>query len=599
MVCSHKATFAALFFFAGIAALTNSPQVRAQTAADYTLVEASTSPTGQVVSDPEAYGGSYVQQTSAWQPMIVSPVPASGDSWVIWARIKDVNVQLKAVAADGTQNALNWEWAQPDDWTWVSLGRHTRAELGPKILLMRGPNAGQSPGLDAVLFANDDSFDPNVSVPQPNFNYPPVTVTIDWRKQIATATQLSYGLYAFGGVNHAFTHVSAYEANMEKMDAGLLRLHNWGMMNDSATDPTGWIDLKNKCWDADKIKKDLSGAYGYGPNLLINIPAWPSWMDKNGMLDPTQEDAFAGFCADLVRIVNVDLKLHVKYWEVTNERDGPYYGNFHNSDGTLKNPSIPDHVDDLATIYNKCAVAMKAVEPAIKVGGPAVARPDWSDFIARFTQQTAGNLDFFSFHAYGSGSKDDSDKFIFNRAAGFGDDVTQIKGILTKVSPDRPIPVFLDEYNISWSWDVRDPRMTNLKGMIFDAIAITGAVENGAAATTAWNEKDGVYGKMDDSYNLRPGASLFELLNKHMIGTVVSAVSSEPNSIAAYAVRRPNGDRALLLINRTKHDRTVDQTSSGAPLPVLSEFSDTSGMPEKGPSAGVTVPAESIVFLGR
>ena len=68
-----------------------------------------------------------------------------------------------------------------------------------------------------------------------------------------------------------------------------------------------------------------------GTTLLINVPNWPDWMDADhdGFLDADQTDAYARLCADLVRIVNGDLKKRVVYWEVTNERDELYFVNFH------------------------------------------------------------------------------------------------------------------------------------------------------------------------------------------------------------------------------------------------------------------------------
>jgi len=571
----------------------------AQTSPAYTEVQAEATPTGQVMSDKDAIGGSYVTQSSAWQPMIICPLPATGDSWVIWARVRDVSMQLKAVASDGTQTALNWEWQQPEDWTWVSFGRHTRTELGAQVLLMRGSTAGTSPGLDAIVFANDDSFNPDARIPVPQVPQPPLSISINWASRVATATPLSYGLNAFGGFDPSITHSPLYQANMTKMDAGILRLHNWGVLNDSVTDANGWIDTKNQGWDADKIQRDLAGAYGYGPQLLINIPAWPTWMDKNGMLDPTQVDAFAKFCADLVQIVNVQLKLHVKYWEVTNERDGPYYGDFHDNGGALKDPTKPDHVDDLVAIYNRAATAMKAVDPTIEVGGPAVARPDWDDFITRFATGAATNLDFFSFHAYASGSADDSDQHVFDRAVSFGGDVTSIKTILASVSPTRSIPVFFDEYNISWSWETRDPRMTDAKGAIFDALAIKSTVESGVASTEAWNEKDGIYGKMDDSYTLRPSSTLFGILNQHMLGTVVLTNSSDPNSVVAFAVKRQNGNRAVLFINRTKYARIVNISGLGVGGKVLGQISDTPPLTAVLNGNVLNLPAFTIAFVGE
>lgn len=51
--------------------------------------------------------------------------------------------------------------------------------------------------------------------------------------------------------------------------------------------------------------------------------------------------------------------------------------------------------------------------------------------------------------------------------------------------------------------------MTDVKGAVFDALAITAAVTHGADATLAWNERDNIYGKTDGSDHRRPARRSF------------------------------------------------------------------------------------------
>ena len=283
--------------------------------------------------------------------------------------------------------------------------------------------------------------------------------------------------------------------------------------------------------------------------------------------------------------------------------DGPYFGDFHQNGGALKDPARPDRLDELAAIYNACAVAMKKSDPTIKTGGPAVARPDWLDFDTRFVAATLPHLDFFSYHAYASGSKDDPDAAIYDRAVSFGGTTRQIAAILRAASPQRHVLAVFDEYNVSWTWETRDPRMTNVKGAIFDALTMTAAVTNGADATAAWNDKDGVYGKMDNDLHLRPSANAFYLLNSSLRGAVVSADSDNAGAIVPYAVL--NGTRhAVLLTNRSNRERTVSLQSSGWPLSAakswtLCRLTDAGYGETKmtAPPATVSVPAHSLLLL--
>ena len=307
----------------------------------------------------------------------------------------------------------------------TSFGRHTRSELGTKILLMQGPDAWSDAGLDAVIFAAEDTFSPDgIALSTPP--RPPVAVTVEWRKTVARATPISYGLNAFGGFNPDITQNASYEANMISMNAGLIRLHNASLMNESKT-------------------------------------------DSNGL----------------------------------------------------------------------------------------------TDFITRFAAATAPHLDFFSYHAYASGSKYDSDTQIFDRTEFFGGATNRIVAILKGAILKRPIPVFFDEHNISWIWETRDPRMTNVKGAIFDVLTMVSAVTNGADCTLAWSEKDGIYGKMDDSYHPRPCMRTFALFNRYLVGSLASAATSAPEAVVACAVQSAAPSRkSVLLINRSGHDCSVVLTMS-------------------------------------
>lgn len=222
-------------------------------------------------------------------------------------------------------------------------------------------------------------------------------------------------------------------------------------------------------------------------------------MDANndGYLDSDRFDEYAKLCADLVKIVNKDNNLGVQYWEITNEKDIEYFSIFHTKSGwgKLIDPNQPDRLDELITIYNKVAEAMKAVDPSIKVGGPSIARPDLTPFYEPFVKGTIDNLDFFTYHYYPTGSASTPDQEVFNATNSIGKYTKSIVDTLKKLSPDREIPAILGEYNISWTWETHDPRMANNKGAIFDALSIIKAIENGASASLSWNEKDGSYGK--------------------------------------------------------------------------------------------------------
>lgn len=159
-----------------------------------------------------------------------------------------------------------------------------------------------------------------------------ITTSVDWNNQTGrTATQLNYGLnaYQFTDPNTAGNPGNSnYKANVAFMKVGILRLHNAEQMNDSSKSRLGWVispGTESYKWDVSKITKALDGSYNDNSVKMLNIANWLSYMDDGtGKLKPSMYDAYASFCAELVKIINVELGHRIAYWEVTNEKDNSY-----------------------------------------------------------------------------------------------------------------------------------------------------------------------------------------------------------------------------------------------------------------------------------
>ncbi|NEQ29274.1 MAG: hypothetical protein F6K28_62175, partial [Microcoleus sp. SIO2G3] len=235
-----------------------------------------------------------------------------------------------------------------------------------------------------------------------------------------------------------------------------------------------------------------------------------------------------------------------------------YYADYHTNNGwgELANSNQLDRLPELVEIYNKAATAMKQIDPTIQVGGLAIARPDLAPFYVPFIRGTVEHLDFFSYHAYATGSADTPDAEVYAAIDRIGEFTQHIAQALQQASPDRHIPLFLDEYNISWTWETRDLRMVNHKGAVFDALTILHTIQNGVDGTAAWNEKDGIYGKTSNQDELRPSAHLFHLLNQMLVGDRVETTSRA--SITAFAIRnQSDAGKTLVLVNASDEDQPV------------------------------------------
>jgi hypothetical protein len=421
-----------------------------------------------------------------------------------------------------------------------------------------------------------------------------ITIIIDKSTILRQTTPATFGMNLYAGANPKNFTNPLYKANVEYMNSGFLRYHNGGSVRDSVI-WEGLMNHKTQTWDVIKLRKMLGVKFAQKPKIMLNIPTWPIWMEKDGFLSSQQHDNYAKLLADLVKVVNKDLKMSVQWWEPMNEWDGRYFVDFYEKGGwgNLKDKNTPDRWDEVINVFNKCVVAMKRVDPTIKVGGPAAARPDLTMMHERFIQGTATNLDFFSYHAYASGDAKDSDEAVYNSAAGMGNSVQNVVNLVKKHLPNRPIPVFLDEYNVSWTWETRDVRMTNHKSAVFDALVAISTIRAGVAAIFPWNEQDGIYGKTDGGDTRRLGADFQSLCAKYLVGDVVSVKSGDEKQVMAMAVKQKMTQKVnLLLVNRTNMPREI-----GGPFPKTVKAVQLAENGMRFASSADTLPPHSVTIV--
>ena len=103
---------------------------------------------------------------------------------------------------------------------------------------------------------------------------------------------------------------------------------------------------------------------------------------------PNDLDAFGAIVQDLVYHVIRERHYSVPYWGVWNEPDYYFFWA-----GTL---------NDYLSLYRVCAIAVKAVDPSLKVGGPETStwQPSWTKALMQYCAQNSVPLDFVSWHYY-------------------------------------------------------------------------------------------------------------------------------------------------------------------------------------------------------
>jgi hypothetical protein len=487
--------------------------------------------------------------------------------------------------------------------TWSDLGTVDLTNISPTTNFGFAVNSGNDTTLDSVNFDNTVFEQLNLKA---GVNY-------DLSK--GAIPKEAWGINGFYSTDPSVTANATYNSHLTYMKPGFYRVHTWEMMKDT-NDAQGWLIPGATTWDAwdsTKVLNALRGLTYKGGTIMINIPGWPAFMDANNdkFLDSNQFDNYAKFCARLVEIVNVQGKLGVKYWEVTNEYDDNY-------GGTSGSGGNVGRMGELVDIYNRAAKAMTAKDSTILTGGLAFERADLYTNVQDFINGTIGQgtLDFLSFHAYAQFEAGKSLESSYNRAyrptnpySGIPRHVVDLRKMLNAASPSKRIPLIHDEYNITANFRNDYPAMRTHQGATFDALLMYGAIVSGTDWTAAWNEKDGIFGKMDDAYNPRVTMGTFRLFNTYLTGTRFSCSLDHDVTVVCMATR--SGSRSsVLLVNRSPRSQTVKFTFNNLPSSTTSfkRFEISAATTGYEPTSlsvsrstlegnGVVIPADSVTVI--
>ena len=434
--------------------------------------------------------------------------------------------------------------------------------IGSVALIACGGQGSSKPG-DQTPIASD-SNPPKPVVDQAVSIAPgAIRIAVDWAQSSGKqASSKHYGLNLYKILEPNWAQDLNYRTNLTAMKLGMVRVHRGDQMADSSTNAAGWVIDSDKAtyrWDKPKIATALEHLKSFGTQRMINITNFPAFLKKPGtqQLEPSKYREYANFCAELVKIVNGDLKLDVVYWEITNELDDG------KTDGTDK---YHGNMLEVGKMFNTVSGAIKTLDPNLKVGGPALAQvgADNSRDERAFLGQTKDTLDFFSYHTYVTGDRNLPLQKLYDSASGMGWATQSIQSQIKAVT-SRTIETFHDEYNISWA--PPDSRMTNEVGAVFDALALKALANSGVTGGMAWNESDGWYGKLENewgkpSFSRRPSSFVFELYNTFMTGEIVAANSSDGQKLDVFAVKNP-GSASISLVNRSGSDQAVSVAFGG------------------------------------
>ncbi|MEX0269962.1 hypothetical protein AB3R30_12530 [Leptolyngbyaceae cyanobacterium UHCC 1019] len=358
-----------------------------------------------------------------------------------------------------------------------------------------------------------------------------VDLHVDWATVVAHSTPLLFGSNDYEITDPKAAADLAYQKHLADLDIRLIRIHHAGLCD-------RWTNSRTQTWDEAKIKAGYDASYPQRPILIQNIPGWPNWMAQNpdGLLAPRDYDRYASFCAELVEILNQRQQRNIRYWEPLNEKDVAY--------------EKAGKLDELWKIYNSAAIAMKAKDDQIKIGGPVLTW-DEPNRLSSFLRTCGSHVDFISWHGYASGdAKESTDKLMVSTPS-YGQQVQRLRAVLARELPQRKIPLFLSEYNINYTWDSGENRQNTHIGAVWFASVLKHLAEAGIEMAASWHLKDGIYGLIDNDNKLRPAATVFAWGVKYLVGKVMLTTSNHP-LVEALAVWQEQDDRrSLLLINKS------------------------------------------------
>ncbi len=383
------------------------------------------------------------------------------------------------------------------------------------------------------------------STPRPSStNSITARVRVDWTTAVAQTTPFTFGSNDYEITKPEAAADRVYQGRLAELGIGLIRIHYAGM-SDRWTNPT------TKKWDEAKIKAGYDASYPQRPTIIQNIPGWPQWMaqNKDGLLDPSEYDNYAAFCAQLVEILNLRQQRKVVYWEPLNEQDVRY--------------EKAGKLDELWKIYNKAAIAMKRQDPQIQVGGPVLT---WDEPIrlGAFLQACGSNVDFISWHRYGSADASASTDTLMSYTPNYRNQVQEFRKLAKQYIPNRSVPLLLGEYNINYNWQSGENRQNTQVGAAWFASVHKNLADAGIDMATSWHLKDGVYGLIDPQNNLRPTATVFAWGIQYLTGTVMQADSNH-SFVEAMPVLQKDGTRSLLLINKSAGVATLNVQATQLP----------------------------------
>ena len=266
--------------------------------------------------------------------------------------------------------------------------------------------------------------------------------------------------------------------------------------------------------------------------------------------------------AAIVQYANIEKQYGIKYWTIGNEP------NEYPKDPALQSRGF--NAVTSAQIWHDFAVAMKAVDPTIKLYGPDLGQykkgdPDFDpkdkqgrNYLREFLKINGDIVDIVTVHRYPftvcQGCKNPvptTPAGLLANTPEWDNIIPDVRSVVKEVT-SKELPVGVTEFNsVNTNLHSSDLSPDGFYNAIWLADVMGRMIRHRPDILAYWLLKstDAGHGLMD-SYNLRPTYYVFQLY-KHF-GNHLLAANSPDDLVSVFAAKRDDGSVTVILVNRSE-----------------------------------------------
>lgn len=402
----------------------------------------------------------------------------------------------------------------------ISIGNDNNASNGQYVLFGQGSNLTQTP-------TNPQPTSQITTLPTTPQGSANTTVNFTSTVRNIPFVAIAMDISGYGQGSH-ITNDQTHRQKLVNLKLGMMRMEF--LYENGAIVCGGDGCAKNISGDA-----WISSIKAAGAEPIIITP-----LDGRRSVDQDKTDA-----VNLVKHFNQQTNNPVKRWIIGNELD---------------NSGNPDRMDatTYANRFNAIYDAMKAVDPSIKIGGPATAYYN-TGFIETFLTISGNRVDFIDFHTYGQGgSENKSESTLLNETLRYTEYLTDLRTKIDAKTGSRAgqIEMQVGEWNLDWN---SDPKQFTHFNTIWSASALGRILQAGGHALM-YADKNGALGALFETntnggvkndlmpiyhgYGMFTGENLFP-----RFGTSLVAANTTLSNVEVYASNNPKN---IVAINKNQ-----------------------------------------------